>query len=79
MLEVAQEVLHSTELTLDADLAHFPGFDSLAGTELANKLNVKYGIELPKTLVFDAPTVVDIAVLIAGEFAYPAAPVRPLN
>jgi len=43
------------KINLEEDLGSY-GFDSITLTELTNKLNQKYGLDLPPTLFFEYPT-----------------------
>jgi acyl transferase domain-containing protein/acyl carrier protein len=60
------------------------GFDSLMSLELKNRLEVAIHVPLPPTLLFDHPTIRDVAAFIAagklngaGEFDTDRPPVRP--
>ena len=37
------------------------GLDSIGAVEMRNAVNEKYGVELPATIMFDYPTIVDLA------------------
>ncbi|HEY2577794.1 MAG TPA: SDR family NAD(P)-dependent oxidoreductase [Streptosporangiaceae bacterium] len=42
------------------------GFDSISMTDLANRVNEVYGLELPPTVLFECPTLADLADHLAG-------------
>ena len=41
------------------------GLDSIGAVEMRNAVNDKYGIELPATIMFDYPTIGDLAQYLA--------------
>jgi len=58
----------TAEIDVEQDLLS-GGMDSLASTELRNKLQASLGIQLPSTLVYDYPTIVGIAELLLSRLA----------
>jgi len=58
----------TAEIDLEQDLLS-GGIDSLASTELRNKLQASLGIQLPSTLVYDYPTIGGIAELLLSRLA----------
>ncbi|MDT5041428.1 MAG: hypothetical protein QOE51_2413, partial [Actinoplanes sp.] len=73
---------HDTVAAIEADRAFSElGFDSLAATDLRNKLNQRTGLRLPATLIFDHPSAHAVARYlderIAGTEAAAATPAAP--
>ena len=62
----------TAEIDLEQDLLS-GGIDSLASTELRNKLQASLGIQLPSTLVYDYPTIGGITELLLSRLAPPTA------
>ncbi len=60
MMKIQMEKINPEE-----DLGSY-GFDSITLTELTNKLNLKYGLELPPTLFFEYPTLAGFATYLVG-------------
>ncbi|WP_269854615.1 type I polyketide synthase, partial [Streptomyces sp. RPT161] len=63
---------HASSTQIDSDQPFKElGFDSLTGIELRNLLQVKTGLDLAPSVVFDYPTVTRLARYLAGEFGEP--------
>ncbi|MDT5031000.1 MAG: hypothetical protein QOC94_1171, partial [Actinoplanes sp.] len=69
---------HDTVAAIEADRAFSElGFDSLAATDLRNKLNQRTGLRLPATLIFDHPSADRIARHLADRLAPAGAAAGP--
>jgi len=56
-----------SEVDLDSELNEY-GFDSITFTELANKINQEYSLEISPALFFEQPTIRGIVVQLAAEY-----------
>ncbi len=74
--QVAIALGHGTSADVDVDLSFSElGLDSLTAVELRNRLSAETGLRLPPTLVFNKPTVADLADHLLDELApLPPAP-----
>ncbi|WST72122.1 type I polyketide synthase [Streptomyces uncialis] len=77
--QVARVLAHGSASDIDVDRTFSElGFDSLTGVELRNRLNAESGLQLPATLVFDHPTVAQLADRLVTELASSAPSVTDL-
>ena len=65
VIEASAEVIGGTGLDADTPLTD-AGLDSMGATELRSSLQVAAGVDLPATLVFDAPTARLIAQMLSA-------------
>jgi len=67
--DMAREVVDNNDLALDAALLE-SGMDSLSGVEFRNRLVTEFeGVRMPNSLIFDHPTVSDLALFISDQLA----------
>jgi 3-oxoacyl-(acyl-carrier-protein) synthase/enoyl-CoA hydratase/carnithine racemase/acyl carrier protein/thioredoxin reductase len=66
VLQATTQVIGGNHVDADTPLMD-AGLDSLSATELRSSLQTLAGVELPATLVFEAPTARQIATVLAGD------------